>query len=92
MPRNTPSEVCGPGIAADVAAFDRKPGDERRLPADLDHVGDAHADVFGGDVAAAQIVDRLAEACSISGVLVRFSSARITALPPPSGSPAMAFL
>jgi hypothetical protein len=32
------------------------------------------------------------KAASMSGVLVRSASARITALPPPIGNPAMAFL
>ena len=48
-------------IAADVSTFDRKAGNERRNAADLDHVGNAHADVFRGHITTAQIVDGLAE-------------------------------
>ena len=59
------------GIAADFArAFRRKPGDEAGLAAHLDHVGDAHADVLGGDVAAAEPVDGAAERGQQVGRLV----------------------
>ena len=51
-----------PGIAADAGlSSGGRPATNLRLAADLDHVGDAHADVLGGDVAAAELVDRLAE-------------------------------
>src|SRR6185503_10813087 len=49
------------GIAAYFAAFGREPGDVFRLAADLDHVRDAHADVFGGDIAAAEAIHGPAE-------------------------------
>ena len=49
------------GIAPDFAAGDRQPGDEAGLLAHRDHVGDRHADVFGGDVIAAEPIDRAAE-------------------------------
>ena len=62
--RLDPQERTQRGVRSRVASnttFVRKTGDIFGLAADLDHVGDAHADVLGGDVAAAQTVDRLAE-------------------------------
>ena len=55
MPRNTPSEVCGPGSPPTSPRRIGKAGDELGRARDLDHVGDAHADVLGGDVAAAKM-------------------------------------
>ena len=48
-------------VAADLAAFSRKPGDKSGLLADRDHVGDRHADVLGRDIIAAETVDRTPE-------------------------------
>ena len=81
-----------PGIAADRAVGDRQAGDVFGLLRDRDHVGDAHPDILGGDIAAAQAVDGAAEGGEHFGGLGAGPSASITALPPPSGSPAMAFL
>ena len=94
MPRNTPSEVCGPGSPPTSPALELgKPGDELGRARDLDHVGDAHPDVLGGDVAAAEM---RRPPCRRRGAgrasWCALSSARITALPPPSGRPAIAFL
>ena len=47
-----------PGIAADRAALGRETGNEAGLAADFDHVGNAHPDVFGSDVAATKRIDR----------------------------------
>jgi hypothetical protein len=46
-----------PGIAADRALGDRQAGDVAGLLRDRDHVGDAHPDILGGDVAAAEPLD-----------------------------------
>ena len=59
---------------------------------DQRHVGFADADILGGDVASAERFDRIGEGGEHFGGLGRASSARITALPPPIGRPAMAFL
>ena len=61
------------GITTDVAATIRQTGDMVRRTSDLDHVNDAHADVLGGDVAAAEMVDRLAEDVEhVGGLVARF--------------------
>ena len=83
----------GPGIAPCPAAGDRQAGNVARLLRDLDQVGDADPDILGGDIGAARAPRSPCHRRRASrGVLVRASSARITALPPPIGSPAMAFL
>jgi hypothetical protein len=62
------------GIAANLAFRDRQAGDIFGLPRHFDHVGDAHTDILGGDVAAAVGVHRLAESrqqlCALGPFLV----------------------
>ncbi len=41
-------------ITADFATFDRQSGDKLGLLRNLDHVGDRHADIFGGHIFAAE--------------------------------------
>lgn len=50
-----------PGIAADFAAGNGQARHVARLRGNCGHVGDRHADIFGGDVIAAQLLDGLAE-------------------------------
>ena len=45
-------------IAACTAFDGRPPGDMARHSRDLLHVGDRRADIFGGDIAAAEFLDR----------------------------------
>ena len=88
MPRNTPSDVCGPGSPPTRRLRPGRPATNLVWRRNLDHVGDAHADVLGGDVAAAERVDRLAEGVRASRASwCASASARMTALPPPSGKP-----
>jgi drug/metabolite transporter (DMT)-like permease len=47
-----------PGIAADGALPNRKPGDVSCVPGDADQIGNGDPDVLGGDVASAQPFDR----------------------------------
>ena len=56
-----PERGMRPGVAPDLAARNREPGDEPGLLRDCDHVGDRHADVLGGDVIAGKPVDRAPE-------------------------------
>src|SRR6185369_5135744 len=50
-----------PRIATDVPRRVRKAGHRLGRTSNFDHVGDAHPDVFRGDVTPAQILDRLAK-------------------------------
>ena len=82
---------------ARAALVDRRAEDVLGRGADDVHVGDAGARVFGGDVAAAEVVDEVAEGREQRGALVgghvaRSAGAMMTALPPPCGRRASAAL
>ena len=54
MPRKTPSEVCGPGSPPTSPPPTGRPATNLVCLRNLDHVGDGHADILGGDIAAAE--------------------------------------
>jgi hypothetical protein len=67
------AERCvGAWIATDVAGRVGEAGDIFRRTRDLDHVGDAHSDVFSGDIAAGKLLDGLAECVQQVGRLAAF--------------------
>ena len=81
-----------PRIAANIAATVGQSGDIFRRTCDFDHVGDIDADILGGHVASAKAFHSLAEGVEHVRRLGPVRGASRTDLPPPSGSPAIAFL
>jgi hypothetical protein len=59
-----------PRIAADRAVLGRKAANVRRALRDRDHVGLGRADILGGDVAAAERIDRVPEGSEQLGRLL----------------------
>src|SRR5205823_3194721 len=80
------------GIAARLARCAPESSHEARRARDTRHVGRGRADILGGHVAPAERVDESAKASNVSGVFCLRGSPMMTALPPPKGSPAIAFL
>src|SRR6478672_13601871 len=61
-------------ITADIASGIRQARNELRASGDFDHVGNAHADILGSNVATAEMLDSLAEGMEL---IRRFRSFRV---------------